>query len=89
MLIPPSTSCTTSFPEVRNFKWFLQVNWVVWKNLNGVWVLEIRGVRIAFSALGELLQSVLVLIWRCTVERYLDSFLGFQGDRRRKVHWLV
>ena len=42
---------------------------------NGVWVLGIQGAHIASSAFGEFLQSALIMNWRCTVERCLDSVL--------------
>ena len=57
------------------FQVILKVRWAIWESPNGVWVWEIWGACIAVSAFGELLQSVLILNWRCTVEGCLDRFV--------------
>ena len=56
-----------------------------------MWVWEIWGACIAVSAFGELLQSVLILNWRCTVERCLDRFLftGRWHEKRSLVSLVV
>ena len=48
-----------------------------------MWVWEVWGACVAVSAFGELLQSVLILNWRCTVEGCLDRFL-FTGRWHEK-----
>ena len=70
------------------FQVILKVHWAIWEDPIGVWVWEIWGACMAVSALGELLESVLILNWRCTVERCWDRCL-FTGNGMRNVHWLV
>ena len=70
------------------FQVILKVHWAIWEDPIGVWVWEIWGACMAVSAFGELLESVLILNWRSTVERCLDRFCS-REDGMRNVQWLV
>ena len=73
------------------FQVILKVHWAIWEDPIGVWVWEIWGACMAVSAFGELLESVLILNWRCTVERCLDRFLftGRWHEKRSLVSLVV
>ena len=73
------------------FQVILKVRWAIWEDPIGVWVWEIWGACMAVSAFGELLESVLILNWRCTVERCLDRFLftGRWHEKRSLVSLVV
>ena len=73
------------------FQVILKVRWAIWEDPIGVWVWEIWGACMAVSAFGELLESVLILNWRSTVERCLDRFLftGRWHEKRSLVSLVV